>query len=214
MKEIQIFDKPVRKISNRGVRKNIGYFSSLKNGEPIPSESPLEMDYLFGLEIDKDVVSYRSQSVKICYQLNGRQRTYYPDVFENRKDENAIVEVKPHSKLEKNKAKFDCVETLCKENGFVFRVVTEKQIRVEPKLSNIKVLYRYARNLMQMDQYSQIMELFELNNDRMALRDVLGGIKSMRSAKSKVFHLIFHGFLSMDLMKPLDDDSEIWVTVK
>ena len=212
MNDIKVFDKPIRKPNNRGIRKVTEHFSSLKTGESNAWESQFERDYFYHLEIDKDVIEYRSQSVKISYQLNGKQRIFYPDVFENRKDEKSIAEVKPKSKLDKNKAKFSIVESICEDNGFVFKVVTEDQIYVDPKLPKIKLLYRYARDLMRMDQYSRIMDLFSRNGNRMFLKDALNELKSAKLGKSKIFHLIYHGFLSMDLMKPLDDDSEIWVT--
>jgi len=76
MNDIQIFETPVRKISNRGVRKVIGHFASLKNGGPVPWESQLERDNLYLTEFDKDVIEYRTQTVRIYYRMKNTKSSF------------------------------------------------------------------------------------------------------------------------------------------
>ena len=66
MNDIKVFDKPIRKPNNRGIRKIIGHFSSLKTGESNAWESQFERDYFYHLEIDKDVIEYLSKR-RTCY---------------------------------------------------------------------------------------------------------------------------------------------------
>ena len=50
-----------RKITNRGSKKVIGKFPSLKMNTTIWWESQLERDYIYLLEIDPDVTAYQGQ---------------------------------------------------------------------------------------------------------------------------------------------------------
>jgi len=90
--------------------------------------------------------------------------------------------------------------------------VTEDQIRVEPILSNIKFLYRYARKQMKQDHFRQIMDLFATSNGKKTLNEAEDVLSPAGLNKGDIFHLIYHGYLSTELKKPLAADSEIWAT--
>ncbi|MEL7035074.1 MAG: hypothetical protein AAFO04_05575 [Cyanobacteria bacterium J06592_8] len=70
---------PARKITNTGTRKNIGKFSSRKMGQIVWYESLLELDYIYLLEIDPDVVAFASQPFQLQYTIieGGKRRMSY-----------------------------------------------------------------------------------------------------------------------------------------
>jgi hypothetical protein len=110
-------------------------------------ESHLKRDYIYLLEIDSDVIAYRSQPFKIQYFYKGKEKSYTPDFAVKRTDRRQIVEIKPQNKVssEKNQVLFSQIAPRCSEKGWEFIVVTDKTIRVKPKLNNIKTLYYYAK---------------------------------------------------------------------
>jgi hypothetical protein len=89
----------VRKISNAGCKKVIGKFPSIKMQTAIWWESQIERDYIYLLEIDPNVISYQGQPFKISYQEKGKPRTYIPDFWVKRKQQEQVTEVKPNSKI-------------------------------------------------------------------------------------------------------------------
>lgn len=202
----------VRKFTNRGsTTKVIGKFPSLKNGKPVWWESQLERDFLYLLEIDDDVVSYYEQPLRIPYRLNGKQHFYTPDFLVNRKSERQIVEVKPEGKALKPESilLFRSVEPLCYEAGYKFVVATDKMIRVQPRLDNIKLLWRYSRMAL---KPQHIILCHEILSDKgfVQLRDAFGFFVAKGAAKEAVYALAYHGAIAVDLTQPLNADSLVY----
>lgn len=92
----------VRKITNIGSKKVIGKFPSMKMNTIIWWESQIERDYIYLLEIDPNVESYKGQPFKIHYTSSGSGRSYTPDFWVTRPDRQQVVEVKPASKVYEN----------------------------------------------------------------------------------------------------------------
>src|SRR5437588_206487 len=88
-----------RNISNKGSRKIIGKFPSLLMGLVVKWESKLERDFIYLLEFDSDVISYREQPIRIIYFLDGKSCRYTPDFLVVRKNKRQIIEVKPKDKI-------------------------------------------------------------------------------------------------------------------
>jgi TnsA endonuclease N terminal len=141
------WEKGVRKISNRGVKKNIAKFPSLKMGRNIWSESTLESDYIYLLEFDQLVVKYKEQPFRINYIYQCKKYTYVPDFFVQLKNKFQVIEVKPKVKAntEANLLRYCIIRSILLNLGYEFVVATEDLIRIEPLLENVKKLWRYAR---------------------------------------------------------------------
>lgn len=118
---------PVRKVTNCGTKKNIGLFSSYKNMTGIWYESLIERDYMYLLESDPDVLSYRTQPLKIIYTWDNKPKKYTPDFLVERSSRTQIVEIKPASQVDsdKNQRLWRCVAPNCLERGWEFAVVTD-----------------------------------------------------------------------------------------
>lgn len=206
---------PARKITNTGTRKNIGKFASHKTGNIVPYESHLERDYIYFLEIDPDVTDYVGQPWKLSYYLDGKPRKYTPDFFVERRTKKQVIEVKPSQKaLEKKyQTLFQKVTPICTLAGWEFLVVTDEMIRVEPRLSNIKILYKYSKiqysleHLKTCKKYCQELEPITISQALKVLQPL--GIN-----RQIIFRLISEGFLQTDLMKPICSSSLIQITPK
>jgi len=199
-----------RKITNTGTLKNIGKFPSLKNKSTIWFESLLERDFLYLIEFDKNVVKYREQPFKVKYLLDGKQRYYTPDFFIERHNENQVIEVKPQSKVEKEDfiAFSNQMKTFFAKEGFEYHVITDLTIRLQPKLRNIKLLWYYARLPITTKHQILIHSLFS-NLSSITFSEICSFFCQAKEQKELVYALLFHGYLLVDIKKPLNAESLI-----
>lgn len=198
-----------RKITNGG-RKVIGKFPSLKMGKMVWWESQLERDYIFHLELDRAVISYEEQPLKIRYMLDREVHYYTPDFLVVRHGKKQIAEVKDEESANSDDYKllFRTVAPLFLAEGYEFVVVTEKNIRVQPLLSNIKLLHKYSRTVItykhQLDTYA-----YFANSEECVLAELGGFLKSRGGSIQVVYALIYRGMLSIDLSKPVNSQSTV-----
>lgn len=150
----------VRKLNKNRVT---GKRPSVKNGRMVQWESFLERDYYILLEYDPDVIKYQEQPFTINYIHDRKTRRYTPDVFVTRTNKNQVVEVKPESELTDPEVqiKLEAGHQYCLENGYEFRIVTEKDIRSGAILENIKFLYRFSRIQIPVEHQIKIACLLE-----------------------------------------------------
>lgn len=193
-----------RKITNRGTKKIIGKFPSLKMNTAIWWESQLERDYIYLLEIDPDVLSYQGQPFTIAYSNLDKRRKYTPDFLVERKDSKQIIEVKPAHKVSEpqNTRRFQQAANVCLANNLEFVVVTEKTIRVQPRLDNIKLLYGYARVSLSWHNYHDCLAYFRCVETK-SLLEASGDLEAKGITRNHLLRLLWSGFLITDLMKPI-----------
>lgn len=209
---------PARKITNRaGFKKIVGKFPSLKMGRTVMWESQIERDFLYLLEFDPDVLFFIEQPEEISYVYLSKTHRYYPDFYVKRLSHKELVEIKPTSKMNDpdNKVKFLAGEEYCQEKGYIFRVVTDKQIREGNLLKNIKLLYRYATVNVPEEFGLQTKELVE-NCGELNFRELISILKERfgQVAIGNTYSLLYYQFLVADLEKPLSDIAIIKWTSK
>jgi len=122
-----------------------GKFPSKKNGRMIHHEGLLECDAIYLFELSPLITRYREQPVKINYPDGDRLRLYTPD-FELvlATNEIVLIEVKPTRSLQRPEIrhKLDCIAAHFERIETTFNILTETTIRQEPRLSNLRWLYR------------------------------------------------------------------------
>lgn len=200
-----------RKITNKGGKKVIGKFPSLKMRRLVWWESQIERDYIYLLEFDPAVISYEEQPLRISYHLNRKERYYTPDFLVERADKSLIIEVKPEEEVQKkeNQRLFHIASAICARNNYEFVIVTDKMIRVQPRLNNIKLLTRYQRTPINDPHYQIICyELFAKNSE-ISLNEVMQFFASRSIDKQVVFSLLYWGVLAVDLMRPIGGGSVV-----
>jgi len=163
--------KPVRKIrtSNRSIT---GRRPSEKTNSSHQHESALERDYLTLLEHDDEVAEYGVQPVTIQYLNDGVAARYTPDVlvhyYPEFKRKPALIEVKYEAELiEKHDfyaARFKAASEYASQNGYEFRIATDKLIRTE-YLWNIKFLSTYLRDPIEEQYEKLVFEQFNKNRE-------------------------------------------------
>jgi hypothetical protein len=200
--------KNCRKITNRGSKKVIGTFPSLKTGKTVWWESQLELDYIYLLEFDPDVLYYKEQPLPIPYELNGKSRRYTPDFLVERLNRKQLVEVKPeeHKTKEKNVLLFKAVTPIIRQKGYEFLIATETMIRVQPQLEHIKLLTKYSRTPV--NSYHQVYchELLSRNQE-VSLGEMVMFFAERGEGIQSIYSLLYHGLIAIDLMIPIGPDS-------
>lgn len=194
----------VRNITNNGSKKVIGKFPSLLMGIIVRWESKLERDFIYLLEFDPDVLSYREQPIRIIYFLDGKRHRYTPDFLVVRVNKKQIIEVKPISKVFKgnNRRRFRAISRICSAMGYEFKIATEREIRVQPSLNNIKLFWKYARTSISPQHQIYCKEVFG-NNREIYLGELIRAFESKGIGRQVVFSMLYHKILTVDLTQPV-----------
>lgn len=138
---------PARSIHKIGRRRVIGSFASAKMREMVEWESQIERDFLYHLEFDHDVIRYVSQPIKFRFSQDNKYHYHYPDfeIFRHSTPKRKFIEIKPYHITQKPEfiEKTEAIKAKMFSEGFDYAVITDNEIRIEPILSNLKLLYRY-----------------------------------------------------------------------
>jgi hypothetical protein len=207
--------KRARRVIRRGTRRTVGKFPSLKGGKKsIHWESTLERDLCYLLEIDPDVITFKEQPLKIMYVLDGKVRYYTPDLLVIRKNKKQLVEVKPKNKLQKYIHIFHVISQICEQNGYEFVVLTEKVIRQQPRLNNIKLLWKYSRTVINPQHQIACREFF-LKRHVSSLKEVREFFESIGARVQVAYGLLYWGLLEIDLInQPINLSTSVRLPVQ
>ena len=124
-----------------------GKFPSRKTGRMVHYEGLLELDAIYLFETSPLVESYGEQPSTILYPDGGRLRRYTPDfILKLRGGCQVLIEIKPSRSLlqAEIRHKFEQISAFFARQGTVFLILTEQEIRLEPRLANLKWLYHQA----------------------------------------------------------------------
>ncbi|MGZ5434548.1 MAG: TnsA endonuclease N-terminal domain-containing protein [Pyrinomonadaceae bacterium] len=206
---------PVRRIPRFGAQKNIGKFASVKTGRVAWYESLLERDYMYLLDFDPEVTYWHEQPLKIRYVLDGKTHFYTPDLEVHRGAKKQLVEVKPQEKVESGKfdGLFAAATSVSKDEGYEFVIATDQFIRQQPRLDNIKKLWKYARTPVLPQHQLLSAECFRIKEvEEVELGDLLAFFKSKGQGAQVVYAMLFWGILNLDLTEPLNEFTSIKLT--
>jgi TnsA endonuclease N terminal/TnsA endonuclease C terminal len=215
---------PVRKV-HHGNRNITGLVVNTEAQIGDAFESTLERDLMLICRFDIHVLKVEPQPVSIPFlDETGQTHSYTPDLLVHyRKDFNAaremkseLIEVKYSDDLKKHAEeyapKFAAAKAFALERGWVFKVLTELEIRT-PYLENARFLFPYhkvpAVDEVRVKLLSQLRELRKTTPDALVssiYRD------SMNQARllPMLWQLIADYQIGTDLTLKLTMNSEIW----
>lgn len=201
----------VRKVVTRSGKRFRGKFPSRKNQGVVQWESLLERDAIRWFEYHPEVRSYAGQPrIVNYYDLGSHPHRYYPDfAVELTSGETFDVEVKPHNKLLNPDiaAKLACVATRYQELGMRFRILTEREIRLEPRFTTLKAIHRSVRQTA--SSASMQADLSRLGT---AQQWTLREAGNLLGSANHVLRLVAHGLLRISHELALADDALVWTT--
>lgn len=124
-----------------------GKFPSRKTGRMVHHEGLLELDAIYHFETSPLILAYTEQPETIQYPDGNRLRRYTPDFELFLADGSSVlVEIKPKELAAEaeTKHKLDRIIEHFTRIGRVFAVLTDQQVRVEPRLGNLRWIYHQA----------------------------------------------------------------------
>ena len=215
---------PVRKIPMNSRSLTGKYAVKGRPGETSGFESSLERDFMTILDFTIEVDRWEEQPVEICYQdAAGVIRRYYPDILVlYRRDVvparhmlHELCEVKYREDLRVNwagyKKKFKAARRYAREQGWRFRIVTEREIRTD-LLLNARFLLPYRRHKAGPGEIEQLMEGIE-RLGQTTPRELLSELSRDDLARARLvatlWHLLAQRRLVADFTRPLTMDSFI-----
>ena len=198
---------PVRKIPRFGAQKNIGKFSSVKTGRVAWFESLLERDYMYLLDYELAISYWVEQPLKIRFGDNGRTCSYTPDFEVHRQSKKQIIEVKAKKQVDSGDwdSLFSTATFICEQEGYEFTVVTDEFIRQQPRLDNVKTLWKYARTPIQAKHQILCIEFFrEKQVAEIELSELVQFFKVQHVPVQTIYALLFWSVLNFDVTQPLN----------
>lgn len=162
-------------------------------------ESYLERDAFLLLEADPLVLSFREQPAVLTYEQNGEERRHYPDLLVRSRRGTEFVEVKTDKDAESEEvaARTALLQPPLADHGYGYRVWTESEIRVHPRLDNVRYLLRYGRTPVPLERVERLRQLFCKIPD-MPWGALIGGLLGPHSLQDAC-RLVLEGRLVMDL---------------
>lgn len=186
---------PVRKVSNRG-GNIIGRFPSLKMKRMVAFESLIERDYLYLLDYERNIEWFEEQPLTIEYQHESKTLHYTADFHLVECGQDVLVECKPHTLTgtAENQRKFGAARVWCAQQGWVFRIVTDQDVRTGFRLQNIKLLTRHARHSVRPEIKACIVALLCLRQAAVAVDDLVQDLRPEEpvSVVAAILHMAFH----------------------
>ena len=165
---------------------------------------------MYWLEFDPDVVSYITPAISFDYYESGKLKQYVPDFQVIRRHKKQIIDVKSKKTLEGDRYKllYQRLLNIGDGAGWTFVALSESEVRREPIFSNIKLLYRYARENFSIDEYRDCLEIVrsQVPTSFSGIYQILDCHKIPRNVLLK---LIFCCSVKIDLKQLIQLDSDI-----
>ncbi|MFT6915601.1 MAG: hypothetical protein ACJAWL_001910 [Motiliproteus sp.] len=187
----------IRNLNKPSPVKNIFKFASPKMGRMLTLESALERDACFHFEYSPDIASYEAQPEGYHYSYQGKELPYTPDFLVTDSVNGArFVEVKPVAKTvnPEFRQKFISRQESARLLGVPLVLVTERQIRVNPILNNLKLLHRYSGIQSLTPLHYKLFDLVR----KSGIVHVRNLVESTEEDEGAVWHLLSHGFQSVN----------------
>jgi hypothetical protein len=190
-----------------------GKFPSRKNGRMVHHEGLLELDAIYHFETSPGIVRYREQPVTLNYPDGNRLRKYTPD-FELvlQTGELVLIEVKPERNLIKEDVQYKlaCVSEYLDRSQTKFVILTDKTLRQEPRLSNLRWLYHKTPRIPPSPDAMHISLARIKDQFPMSISETRA---LLEGGNSDVYSLLLSGFLRCPLEIEINPTTQLELTI-
>ena len=97
---------------------------------------------------------------------------------------------------------------MCHDTGWTFVAFSDSEVRQEPIFSNIKLLYRYARENFGIEQYRDCMAIIS-SQVPASLADIYHILDCRKIPRNVLFKSLFCCLIKIALKQPIQLDSAI-----
>jgi len=195
---------------------NIFKFASQKMKTVFTVESFLEFDTCFHFEYSPDVISFEAQPLGYNYQFNDKECSYTPDfLVTDKKYGERFIEVKPSNRTinEEFRLEFSLKQKQSLILGKPLILVTEKQIRINPILNNLKLLHRYSGFQSLTSLQYKLLEIIKSFGMVRIVQIIQSESVTEGEVLASVLGLISHGFIDTDLINSdINMQSKVWLS--
>lgn len=193
-----------------------GYFYSWKVQALLPYKGTLAFDFLISCEANPDVISIAPGGAPIVWHDGRAWQEYFPRYSVTLRagaegaSRTAAVEVVSTMEKSRRQAEFDRLKVEARRARRYFEVFTEKRVRVEPRLSNCKLILQQAgRDLAPIEDVNLVRQV-AYGTATFSLNDLVRiGVLPYARAYCAALNLVATGELSIELSRPIDGDSRI-----
>jgi hypothetical protein len=193
-----------------------GYFYSWKMDAMIAYRGTLAFDFLVTSEANPDVLSIAKGGAPLAWYDGEGWRQYIPRYSVTLRDgpdgaaRTIAVEVASSVEEAKRAEEFHRLRVEARRNRRSFQVFTEKQVRVEPRLSNCKLILQQAgRHLVPIQDVNLIRQVAYGTATFSVNELVRLAVLPYGRAYSAALNMVATGELSIELDRPIDGDSRI-----
>jgi hypothetical protein len=186
-----------------------GKFAGLKSNGMARWKTLLERDYLYLLEYDSSVLAYEKPNLDVHYTRAGEAHVLIPDLLVRRRYSLQLVKLLSDRELTEGREPSAPAARLNRVEGYDLIVLTDAEVRRQPLLDNVKVLWRYARVRVDAAQCQLLCLDFFRGRDGVPLGELITFFTQRGLTEAEIFALIFRGILSVDMMKPLTRRSPV-----
>jgi len=208
---IELITEPSKRKIGTNRRSLTGWVSTKNNGM-VAFESSLERDFVILVDYDKQLKSIKSQPLTVKYKdSDGETKRYTPDyLIEYDRYTPILCEIKYRQDLLEQKAEIlsdlRVAINLCKERGWIYRIITEGKIRKGYILRNIDFVRGYMDMVPNEETVDHLIsKLSTIGKTRLQnLIEMSFDTKESRiNSISTLWHLIASGRIYIDFNQPL-----------
>lgn len=197
-------------------RVSYGWFSFRRTGVLVPFKGALAHDALTVFAVDPDVFEMSKTVPKLqwfdgCdwtthrprYAIHSQRRPFDPPSV-------AYVDVEWSWDVEAFETKFERLRRDAAEKNLDYRVFTEKDVRVEPRLINAKTVQKFAGSGVVAHGVVAAVSRFADGRDFFSVNEAVdAGVADYPDAYAGVLHLVAHGRMTFDLGRRFDGLSAV-----
>ncbi|TDF42374.1 heteromeric transposase endonuclease subunit TnsA [Alteromonadaceae bacterium M269] len=185
-------------------------------------ESTLERDFLSLLEFDSDVESFEVQPIRIDWiDDEGKNRSYTPDGLIHYRKKNRpprLFEVKYRNELAEKwqtlKPKFRAAIRFAKQEGWRFKLVTDKEIRTS-YLDSVKFLLPYVRqgpsDEAHVDLLIEKLKILDVTTPALLIQNIFQDQWNQAMLIPSMWYLVGTKQIGCNLNQKLTMSSKIWI---
>lgn len=186
--------EPALQLRHNRTSRGIGNFASRKMATRMPYVSSLERDLLYLLETDAAVSAFLTQPLVLRYADAGDIRSHLPDVMTVTGEEVALIEVKYEDEASQTTVRHrtELLSDVLGKHQITYRLLTERVIRAEPRLTSCRMLCRFRANTPDEEIVFVARERLEYG-ERLPIGDLVRDFNDPAAAASSIFAAILRG---------------------
>lgn len=194
----------------RQYKRTSGHFISCKMKTSVWYESVLQRDFMYWLEFDPDVISYTTSTEALKYYDKGKDKLYYPDFQIIRHQKKQVIDLKFQKAIKSKQYRqlHPLLCEVCRDAEWEYIVLTELQVKQEPTISNIKLLYRYAREDFSINEYKNCLNILK-SIVPASLSEIYKLLDRQDIRKNVLFKLLFYSLVEINLKESINPNTQI-----